>query len=216
MLLIRSDRAVRNVSTPQSRLRRASPPWQGGPRGLSNFATKCNLLPLLQGEAKGSALLQQTATISTKSSIHQPNFDASETERTRPTTERVQKLPKAEHRTDASAHKQGVQGGTPWAFSVPFCAQKGMNQGGFALDLIEQSPGLFDPPGRAPVRRGHRQGVVLTNCNAVEVQPPRASHPQTGVFPSIAQESPPEQTGFCAIPPHLFTNFSFLRATDVL
>jgi len=57
--LLRSDRAVRNVSTPQSRLRRASPPWQGGPRGLSNFATKCNLLLLLQEEARGSALLQQ-------------------------------------------------------------------------------------------------------------------------------------------------------------
>ena len=51
-LLIRSDTTSLYVSTPQSRLRRASPPWQGGPRGLSNFATKCNLLPLLQEEAK--------------------------------------------------------------------------------------------------------------------------------------------------------------------
>ena len=125
LLLIRSDRAVRNVSTPQSRLRRASPPWQGGPRGLSNFATKCNLLPLLQEEARGSALLQPTATIPTKSSIHQPNFDASESQRTRTTTGRVQRPPKAEYPIEASAHKQGVQGGTPWAFSVPFCAQKG-------------------------------------------------------------------------------------------
>ena len=79
-----------------------------------------------QGEARGSALLQPTATIPTKSSIHQPNFDASETERPCTTKERVQGLTKAEYRTDASAYKQGVQGGTPWAFSVPFCAQKGM------------------------------------------------------------------------------------------
>ncbi len=27
--------------------------------------------------------------------------------------------------TEASAHKKGVQGEPPWAFSVPFCAQKG-------------------------------------------------------------------------------------------
>ena len=52
LLLIRSDTPSLYVSTPQSRLRRASPPWQGGPRGLSNFATKCNLLPLLQEAAK--------------------------------------------------------------------------------------------------------------------------------------------------------------------
>ena len=145
LLLIRSDRAVRNVSTPQSRLRRASPPWQGGPRGLSNFATKCNLLPLLQEEARGSVLLQPTATIPTKSSIHQPNFDASESQRTRTTKERVQHLTKAEHLTEASAHKQGVQGEPPWRFPPAFSEKAGKNQGCFALDLIEQSPGLFDP-----------------------------------------------------------------------
>ena len=39
-LLIRNDIPSLNVSTPQSRLRRASPPWQGGPRGLSNPANK--------------------------------------------------------------------------------------------------------------------------------------------------------------------------------
>ena len=39
-LLIRNDIPFLYVSTPQSRLRRASPPWQGGPRGLSNPANK--------------------------------------------------------------------------------------------------------------------------------------------------------------------------------
>ena len=117
--------ALSRIGFDRSVPRTLRPPWQGGPRGLSNFATKCNLLPLSKEEARGSASLQPTATIPTKSSIHQPNFDASETERPCTTTVRVQGLTKAKYRTDASAHKQGVQGGTPWAFSVPFCAQKG-------------------------------------------------------------------------------------------
>ena len=60
--LLRSDRAVRNVSTPQSRLRRASPPWQGGPRGLSNPANKAK-----------AATNQQRAPAPTKSNAQQPN-----------------------------------------------------------------------------------------------------------------------------------------------
>ena len=65
-----------------------------------------------------------------------------------------------------------------WCFSPGFSRKAGKNQGSFALDLIEQSPGLFDPPGRAPVRRGHRQGVALTNYKTVEVQPAWRAYPR--------------------------------------
>ena len=37
----------------------------------------------------------------------------------------------------------------PWCFSPGFSRKAGKNQGSFALDLIEQSPGLFDPVGQA-------------------------------------------------------------------
>ena len=137
------------------------PPWQGGPRGLSNFATKCNLLPLSKEEARGSASLQPTATIPTKSSIHQPNFDASETERTRTTSVRVQRPPKADYPTEASAHKKGVQGEPPGRFPSPFAPKRG------------------PPAGRLPVRRGHPQGVALTDYITVGVQAVRIerTHP---------------------------------------
>ena len=74
----------------------------------------------------------------------------------------MQHLTKAEHPTNASAHKQGVQGGTPWAFSVPFCAQKGTPRriGG---------PSGEDTP----------QGVALTDYKPVGVQAVRieVTHP---------------------------------------
>ena len=137
-----------STSPPPSRLRR-QPPLARGAERFEQLRNKVqSVATFTRGGKRGSALLQPTATIPTKSSIHQPNFDASETERTRTTIVRMQSLPKAEYPTEASAHKQGVQGEPPWAFSVPFCAQKGMNQGGFALDLIEQSPGHFDPLGK--------------------------------------------------------------------
>ena len=67
----------------------------------------------------------------------------------------------------------GVQGGAPpWCFSPGFSRKAGKNQGSFALDLIEQPPGLFDlagqaTPGRAaalnPVRNSRRtDGKVST------------------------------------------------------
>ena len=36
----------------------------------------------------------------------------------------------------------------PWCFSPGFSRKAGKNQGSFALDLIEQSPGLFDLRGQ--------------------------------------------------------------------
>ena len=159
---------------PQSRLRCQKNQCALSRLGFDRSVPR-TLRPPWQGEARGCALLQSTATIPTKSSIHQPNLDASETERTRTTIVRMQSLPKAEYPTDASAHKQGVQGGTPWRFPPAFSEKAGKNQGSFALDLIEQSPGLFDPPGRAPVRRGHPQGVALTNYITVEPQTVRSA-----------------------------------------
>ena len=95
---------------------------------------------------------QKTATIPPKSKSYQPNFDASEAQRTRTTTVRVQGLTKAEYRTDASAHKQGVQGGTPWRFPPAFSEKAGPRPGG--------RPSGEDTP----------QGVALTDYITVGVQ----------------------------------------------
>ena len=48
----KNQSALSRIGFDRSVPRTLRPPWQGGPRGLSNFATKCNLLPLLQEEAK--------------------------------------------------------------------------------------------------------------------------------------------------------------------
>jgi len=152
-----------STSPPPSQLR-CQPPLARGAERFEQLRNKVqSVATFTRGGKRGSALLQPTATIPTKSSIHQPNFDASETERTRTTTERVQHLTKAEHPTDASAHKQGVQGGTPWAFSVPFCAQKG-------TPAREGARPARTPAGRRPNR--------LQTCRTTDNEAQRPLTPQ--------------------------------------
>ena len=150
-----------STSPPPSRLRR-QPPLARGAERFEQLRNKVqSVATFTRGGKRGSALLQPTATIPTKSSIHQPNFDASETERPCTTTVRVQGLTKAKYRTDASAHKQGVQGGTPWRFPPAFSEKAGPRPGG--------RPSGEDTP----------QGVALTDYKPVEVQAVRieVTHP---------------------------------------
>ncbi len=119
-----------------------------------NVSTSSDLASLGHLPLKGKAFFRassqkQTATIPTKSKSYQPNFDASETERPRTTTVRVQGLTKAKYRTDASAHKQGVQGGPPWRFPPAFSEKAGPRPGG--------RPSGEDTP----------KGVALTDYNTV-------------------------------------------------
>ena len=103
-----------------------SPPWQGGPRGLSNFATKCNLLPLLQEEAKEAVRRFNKQQLSPQNPVF-INLTSMRRRAKEPAPHqyRCSAFRKQSTPTEASAHKQGVQGVPPWAFSVPFCAQKG-------------------------------------------------------------------------------------------
>ena len=56
-----------------------------------------------------------------------------------------------------------------WCFSPGFSRKAGKNQGSFALDLIEQSPGLFDPRGSAGIKVA--SPWIESNC------PPDSSTP---------------------------------------
>ena len=57
----------------------------------------------------------------------------------------------------------------PWCFSPGFSRKAGKNQGSFALYLIEQSPGLFDPRGSAEIKVA--SPWIESNC------PPDSSTP---------------------------------------
>jgi len=111
-----------------------SPPWQGGPRGLSNPANKA-----------------KAAHESAKR--HYPHkIQCSTTKHSNSCRRQRQAITWRVSSDDRRIHNEspGVQGGAPpWCFSPGFSRKAGKNQGSFALDLIEQSPGLFDPAGQA-------------------------------------------------------------------
>ena len=107
------------------------PPLARGAERFEQLRNKVqSVATFTRGGKRGCALLQPTATIPTKSSIHQPNVDASETERPCTTTVRVHGLTKAKYRTDASAHNQGVQGEPPGVFPRLFRKKPGPRRAG--------------------------------------------------------------------------------------
>ena len=111
-----------------------SPPWQGGPRGLSNPANKA-----------------KAAHESAKS--HYPHIIQFSTTKHKNSCRRSRQAITWRVPSDDRwlLHESpGVQGSAPpWCFSPGFSRKAGKNQGSFALDLIEQPPGLFDLAGQA-------------------------------------------------------------------
>ena len=136
--------------------------------------------PQGEGFLRASSM-QPTATIPTKSSIHQPNFDASETESTCTTIERVQKFSKAEHPTDASAHKQGGPGGNPLAFSPGFFGKSREESRLLRFGFDRTVPRTVRPAreGARPARTlAGRRPNRLHNCRTTDNEAQRPLTPQ--------------------------------------